>query len=121
MVTKILIADDEPAIRHMLRRAFESLSWKVWEAEDGEQALSMALLERFDLMISDYAMPKLNGKSLLDRYRARFPKLPFIITSGSFRDSVQRLEGVFFLRKPFRLEHLREMIQRILPSCSVGT
>ena len=54
MVTKILIADDEPAIRHMLRRAFESLSWKVWEAEDGEQALSMALLERFDLVISDY-------------------------------------------------------------------
>jgi CheY-like chemotaxis protein len=114
-VAKILIADDEPAIRHMLRRAFEALSWKVWEAEDGEQALSMALLERFDLVISDYSMPKLNGRSLLNQCRARFPKLPFIIISGSFRDGIEGLEGVFFLRKPFRLEHLRELIQRIMP------
>jgi len=82
----------------------------------------MALLERFDLVISDYSIPKLNGRSLLDRCRARFPNLPFIIISGSFRDSVQGLENVFFLRKPFRLDHLRELIERILPrEYSVGT
>lgn len=118
---KILIADDEQAIRHMLRRAFESLSWKVWEAEDGEQALSLALRERFDLVISDYCMPKLNGRSLLEKCRARFPRLPFIIISGTFRDSVADLDDVFFLRKPFHLGHLRELIQRILlGECSVG-
>lgn len=106
----------------MLRRAFEALSWKVWEAEDGEQALSLALRERFDLVVSDYAMPKLNGRSLLNRCRTRFPKLPFIIISGSFRDSIADLEGVFFLRKPFRLEHLRELIQRILPvECALAS
>ena len=82
----------------------------------------MVLFARVDLVISDYSMPKVNGRSLLDRCRARFPKLPFIIISGSFRDSVQGLENVFFLRKPFRLDHLRELIERILPrDYSVGT
>ena len=60
-MSKILIADDEPQIREILRVYFDKEGFAVVEAEDGQQALSMIEKEKPDLVLLDIMMPVLDG------------------------------------------------------------
>ena len=57
----VLIADDDPAIRLLVREALEPAGFQVEEAEDGAQALDILKIMRADLILLDVTMPKKNG------------------------------------------------------------
>ena len=89
MKSKILIVDDDPAIASLIRKALEKEpDLEVRIAPNGKEALK--ILEDFspDLVISDYAMPEMDGIALLHATREKDPSLPFIIFTGKGSEGV---------------------------------
>jgi CheY-like chemotaxis protein len=70
LVRKLLIADDEPGIRRLVRMTLESEGHEILEAADGEQALAIARDQHPDLILLDVMMPRRSG---LEVWRARTP------------------------------------------------
>ncbi len=88
----LLCIDDEPELRMLLVEELEDAGYRVLEAENGEEGLSMILSERPDLVLSDVSMPGMNGFELLATLRREHPaisaRLPFVfLTALGDRDS----------------------------------
>jgi DNA-binding NtrC family response regulator len=120
-VANILIVDDEPAVRFMLRELLEERGHKVREASTGLEAAGLAdnaELEATDLVLTDYAMPGLDGLALLAQIRKRYPELPVVLLTarGSERLAVRAIrDGAFdYLPKPFDIEELEALVARAL-------
>jgi two-component system, cell cycle sensor histidine kinase and response regulator CckA len=117
---RILVVEDEPMLRDLARRALSRKGYDVVVVTDGASALR--LLEgdtpRFDLVLTDVVMPKLNGKELADRIWSRFPGLPVLFMTGySPQDVLKRglvIAGASFVQKPFTPETLVEAVERML-------
>jgi CheY-like chemotaxis protein len=109
MAEKILLVEDDHTIRtkisHLLRRE----GYVVEEAGDGVQALELLETRHFDLVITDFALPRMNGLELIERLQSILPELPVILISGytSTATGTALVKGrAEFLRKPFKLETL---------------
>lgn len=126
--TKILVVDDFPAMRYLIRHALAELDLEnVVEAEDGQQALALieASQTPFDLIISDWNMPHLLGIDLLRKVRQNpiTRETPFVIVTSETRPFAAQEAtdaGVSgFLAKPFTpiefAETLRECFRRHFP------
>ena len=111
---KILVADDEQAVRKVLTSILRLLSCEVRAVEDGQRALEVLEQERFDLVISDYQMPGMNGKILLEKIRQKFPDLPLVMISGEHERHIGKMDGISFLKKPVRLVALTELVGELL-------
>lgn len=111
---KILVVDDDELVRKTLVRVLKKLPLEVWEAEDGEKGLELALSNAFDLVITDYQMPMLDGMELIARCRQKYPELPFILISGEQPENTGRYDEVYFLRKPFSMGDLMSLVRYIL-------
>lgn len=108
---QILIVDDEPEIRSLLRDCFAELGYGSTEAGDGEAATDLAAAHDYDLVVTDIRMPRKDGLELTRWLRGECPDLPIIIMSGyaDFKTAQEALRlGVFdYLSKPF--ENLAEV------------
>lgn len=82
-MTRILIVDDNPAVRRYLRAILEQQeSWKVCgEARTGAEALHEVLEARPDLIVLDYQMPDLNGVDVARQIAGMFPKIPILMVT----------------------------------------
>ncbi len=89
---KILVVDDSPTVRQMLRRTLERAGYRISLAEHGASAWSMLQVESFDLLVSDIDMPEMNGIELVERIRAkpRLAHLGVILLSYKGRDEDRR-------------------------------
>ncbi|NGZ77590.1 response regulator transcription factor [Saccharibacillus alkalitolerans] len=120
---RVLIADDEPIIREGLREAvnWEELGMEVaGEAEDGEEALELALSLRVHLVLVDMNMPFLNGISVMRKLRERLPDCRFVIITGHDEFDYAR-EGIRlgvedYILKPVNPELLRGVVLRVKES-----
>lgn len=116
----ILIADDRPSSRELLRTVLERAGYAVIEAEDGEMAVERALAENPDLIMLDLQMPRLDGYGALEKLRAepRFALLPILaLTASAMRGDRENILGVGFtdyLSKPAGPELVRETVARLL-------
>ena len=120
---KILIVDDFSTMRRIVKDLLEEIGLiNISEAEDGLTALNMMKKEKFDLLLVDRSMPKMNGIELLKivKKEARFKKIPFIIiTSDSHRDMIIEaaqagVDG--YIVKPFTKVILEKKIVKIFGS-----
>src|SRR5262245_16137828 len=113
---RILVADDEPAIIELLRTVLSIWSYAVEICADGEAALARASEDRFSVLLLDDQMPRLSGLEVVRRLRAARSRVPVVLMSGHFSDSVveecRRLADVQTLPKPFTLAALREALRR---------
>jgi PAS domain S-box-containing protein len=113
---RILVVDDDPDVRLFLITLLDELGHAVEGVEDGEAALAAVEAAPPDLMLIDFAMPKMNGAQLAHAVRARHPDLPIAFVTG-YAESEQ-LEGagpaVPVLRKPFSLESLSSLVAEAL-------
>ena len=104
MSASILIAEDDGDIRGLLRLYLESEGYRVLEAEDGAQALTLAREERPDMAILDVMMPKLNGYELTRALR-KFSDIPILILSAKSQDNDKilglNLGADDYIAKPF--------------------
>lgn len=98
----VLLVDDEPQVRQLIRAVLSKHGFRIREACDGASALS-ALQEldgAFSLMVTDYSMPGVNGDTLASRVKERFPAIPVLLMSSDASAS-DCLCADAFLAKPF--------------------
>lgn len=104
--SKLLLVDDEPGVRSVLRRVFEKNGYEVVEAADGDAARRIfeANPDVFDLVVTDVIMPHFSGVELASAVRAIRPKTPFVFVSG-YVDGEDRMQiesdNSSFVQKPF--------------------
>jgi CheY-like chemotaxis protein len=117
---RILIADDRPSSRELLRLVLERAGYEVIEAEDGKAALDRARASSPDLILLDLQMPEMDGYQVLASLRSdpRFRTLPILaLTASAMRGDRERILGAGFtdyLAKPAGPELLRETVARLL-------
>ena len=118
--SRVLLVEDDPAVRKMVARSLGVLGYKLVEATDGEAAIK-AMEEadgKVDLVLTDMVMPGMNGPDLVMRLRARWPALGVVMMSGysgdSYADSELIPSDVGFLEKPFAVADLRRTIRSAL-------
>jgi len=106
----VLIVDDEPAIRRLLRTSLVSQSWRVTEARTGEMALNMATEIMPDIVVLDLGLPDMDGVEVLRCLRRTHPTLPVVILSvrDDERGKVAALEAGAddYVTKPFSMAEL---------------
>jgi DNA-binding NtrC family response regulator len=109
-VATILCVDDEPALIGLLRKSVERLGHACVEAGDAATALHAINHRRIDLVISDYAMPGIDGLELLEMVRSDGHTVPFIMLTGhaSIEHAVAAIKAgaIDYLAKPFRPQQL---------------
>jgi two-component system, OmpR family, response regulator MprA len=123
---KILVVDDERAVRESLRRALELEGYEIELAEDGSQALERLEAEpEPDAMVLDILMPGVDGLEVSRTLRRKGSKLPILMLTA--RTQVEdRVEGLDagaddYLTKPFALEELLARVRALLRRTSDGT
>lgn len=80
---KVLLIDDEPDILHVVKLLLQTEGFQVEVAGSGEEALKLLNENSFDITVSDYLMPNMNGIELLKQVRASKDYTPFIFFSGN--------------------------------------
>lgn len=107
---RILIIDDEPAIRKALKEILEYESFEVKEAEDGAAALKMVEKESFDLIFCDIKMPRMDGIEVLSKLKEKGIETPVVIITGhgNVETAVDALKkGAYdFIQKPLDLNRI---------------
>ena len=118
---KILIIDDVATMRKVMRKLLKEIGLcNVEEAENGERAWTMLNEKPYDLVISDWNMPKLKGIELVQKIRAdeKLKAIPFLmVTSNNSREHVTEAAGKgvgCYLTKPFDVDKLRQMVSLVL-------
>ena len=119
-MSKILIIEDEPAIRRVLTKILleESDTYSVDEAEDGAQGLEKVKNEDYDLILCDIKMPKMDGKELLEAVKKLKPEIPMVMISGhgDLETAVHtmRLGAFDYISKPPDLNRLLNTVRNAL-------
>jgi two-component system KDP operon response regulator KdpE len=105
----VLVIEDEPPIRRLLRTTLTAQDYRVLEAADGEEGLSLLRHERPDVLILDLGLPDIDGLELIRRIRAESP-VPIVVLS-SRDDEKGKVEALDlgaddYVTKPFGMEEL---------------
>jgi excisionase family DNA binding protein len=115
---RILIVDDEPAVRAMLERALSDADYEVAAVGDGPAALDRLREADYDLLIIDLKMPGMDGLSVVRAVRRRSLGLPVIVITG-FSTEASAIEAINlgvsgYLTKPFRVPRIISVTKRAL-------
>lgn len=117
MKTRILFVDDESNVLHALRRMLRSMreEWEMAFVESGEAALEVLKKEKFDVVVSDIRMPKMDGVQLLTEIKNLYPHIVRIALSGQsdHKVVVMSVDPTHqFLAKPCDADSLKAVIKR---------
>lgn len=119
-MSKILIVEDESAIRRVLKKILqeEDKTFEIVEAENGEEALELINSQSFDLVICDIKMPKVDGEEVLKRAKQDHPHLIFVMISGhgdlETAVNTMRLGAFDYISKPPDLNRLLTTVRNAL-------
>jgi DNA-binding response OmpR family regulator len=128
MATKIVVADDESHIRHVVSMKLVNAGYEVLTATDGEEALELCLSERPSLLITDFQMPFLTGVEVAQRAHAHesLKALPVLmLTARGFDIEAQAMTEAGIadvLSKPFSPREVLNKVQELLrgAACAAG-
>ena len=116
----ILLVEDESGLRKLMRTTLERQGYRVLEAKDGAEALSVCRhgLDHIDLVVTDLAMPRMTGLQLKEKVVALRSRMKFLLISGYAEDVLGGREeianAVDLLEKPFRPDDLARKVREIL-------
>ncbi|MCC6931077.1 MAG: response regulator [Gemmatimonadaceae bacterium] len=120
-MAKILVIEDDEALRALMARVLRSKGHEVVVARDGGEGLAMWERERPEVVVTDLYMPNVDGIEAIMAFRARDPALPIVAVSGgdsraSFLalDSAGDLGATVVLAKPFLPDQLYDAVVRAL-------
>ena len=115
---RILVVEDEPLVRDLLRESLTIGGYDVETADDGLEALNKIQKTAFDLIVADINMPKLNGYELIQKLRELNDETPILILSARSetydKNLGLRLGADDYMTKPFSLEEIMLRINAIL-------
>ena len=115
---KVLVVDDDPAVRKSFDRVLSGKGYAVITAENGEEALRKLNEEKYDLVYSDIRMPGMSGLEVAEKVRARRPWTPVVIITGYGTDIAEeraKAAGVSkFLHKPLSPAMIEDSARDVL-------
>jgi CheY-like chemotaxis protein len=118
----ILVVDDETDIRTVVGELLTSHGYKVVQAKDGAEALMLLSKSRFDLMVLDIMMPKMDGYQVMNALKSINPELPVVmLTSKAEQPDVWKgyVKGChYYMTKPFRVDTLIRAVNYLLTNLS---
>jgi len=118
---RILVVDDEPSVSNAVKLLLQFDGHQVEAANSGKDALAMFERSRFDLVFTDFAMPEMKGDKLADAIKSRAPEQPIIMLTAYPGALPPSLSVDHVVAKPFRLQHLREAITKVMPRSGSST
>jgi DNA-binding NtrC family response regulator len=125
MRLRLLVVDDEQSIRRLCMTVGQGLGFVCAEAEAPEAALESLEVMPADLVITDLKFPSLSGVDLLRRTKELLPRTEVAIMTGhgSIESAVEAMrQGAYdYIEKPFRVERLRQLLQRMAEKVSLVT
>ncbi len=115
---KILIVDDEEIMRSFLLDVFMEEGYNLDVAADGEEALDKISKNRYQLIITDIRMPKVDGTEVLKKAKEIDPQVDVIVITGYAsqlaRQECQRLGAAYYIAKPFQINQIRALVSRLV-------
>lgn len=124
MKPRVLVVDDDAAVRYTLKEILESNGLEVAEALDGAHALEQLDRDPFQLVVSDLRMPNVDGLELLRKAKARAqpPRVILITAHGSEKHAVEAMKlGAFdYFKKPFEVEELVSVVRRAVEAVQLS-
>ncbi len=130
---RLLIVEDEPVLARQLNEALENFGYAIDMAADGEEGHFLGSTEEYDAVILDLGLPKLDGVTVLERWRMEGRTMPVLVLTAreSWSDKVAGLDAGAddYLTKPFKMEELQARLRALIrrasglasPELSCGT
>lgn len=118
MNKRILVIDDTKNIRFMLSTCFEGEGYAVDTAENGQEGIQFFEQNTYDLVMLDIRMPHMSGTEVLTILKEKNHKVPILIMTafGTVKNAIEcvRAGAIDYIRKPFSVKKIREVVQEIL-------
>jgi two-component system, cell cycle response regulator CpdR len=118
LADRVLVAEDDAAVRTFVTRALTHAGYSVTDVEDGKQALQALEIERFDLLVADIVMPVLDGIALALSAGSRQPDLRILLITGypTEHQRARNLDALIHgvIAKPFSLQELGDAAKAAL-------
>ncbi|MGB9774330.1 MAG: response regulator [Bacteroidota bacterium] len=115
---KILIADDDEAVRFLLGDELSSLGYEVETVSDGDEAIELLKMRRFDVVLLDIKMKRVDGFDVLKYVKANSPETRVIMLTayGDVRNAIESLHlgASDLISKPYDLDDVIATIERTL-------
>ena len=116
--SRVLVVDDEDALRMVLSSELSSSGYEVATASDGDEAITVIQNKKFDLVLLDIKMPKVDGFEVLKFIKKNYPVMKVIMLTG-FADLKNAIESKKhgaedFVSKPYDLVDLLTTIERVI-------
>ncbi len=113
---RVLVAEDDDAVRSLICSILSDAGYNVYQAVDGLDAIDALKKRRYDVLLTDYHMPKMDGLELLDLAQAMWPELPVILATSDVLLTGQPAHGLLepayaILEKPFERSKLLDTIR----------
>jgi CheY-like chemotaxis protein len=113
---KVLVVDDNNDLRIVVSKMLSRLGYEVSSADSGENGLSIFLENKFDIVLSDYEMPGIDGVAFACSVKKSSPCTPVVIMTGAGKETVFSRESTAVdevISKPFTLAEINETIQNL--------
>jgi DNA-binding NtrC family response regulator len=115
---RALVIDDEPVMRKVVSEACRRINFNIHEAERGDEGLRLLEGNRYDLLLSDFMMPGIDGLELVTRARRLWSKMPIVLITGYATTdrtaSVMAAGADYVLEKPIGFDALQSTIKRLV-------
>ncbi len=115
---KILVVDDEDALRTVLSSELAGEGYEVETAADGDEAMEVIRAKTFDLILLDIKMPKVDGFEVLKFLKSKYPNIKVIMLTGfaDLKNAIEskKLGAEDFVSKPYDLVDLLTTIERVV-------
>lgn len=120
---RVLIVEDSLDLSALWQRLFSAKGYAPVVANDARTACHIFGADsEFDVVVSDYFLPDMNGLALLERLRETSSTIPFVLVTGSRETAIQEralsFDATAFLNKPIKFMFLEEEIRRLLAKCA---
>src|SRR5262245_15999721 len=115
---RVLVVEDEPSLAEQLAAALAEAGYAVGSAADGERADFLGQTERYDAVVLDLGLPKIDGLTVLRRWRDAGLAMPVLLLTarGSWHEKVQGIDSGAddYVSKPFRIEEVLARLRALL-------
>lgn len=113
---RVLIVDDDPAVRDILAAVLRHEGWNADAVADGERAIECLNVRPYDAMILDLLMPRVDGHGVIEFVKEKDLKMPVIVLSAVTTDHTRELDPrvvTVAMQKPFEISELRVVIRAL--------
>lgn len=114
----VLVVDDDPGVRDVIRSMLEASGYSVLLAENGKEAMRVLKTEQADLILTDLVMPEQEGIETIKALRRVYPDIKVIAMSGAFGGDYLRIAAYLgahaTLAKPIQMEALLRLVEEML-------